>query len=200
MDLLRLFETPVLVVGPDETGLPTHALRDRLVAEAASTHGLRRSNGGAAWHSIPDLALRPDACFQDVIQRVVALSQQLTGDRLGERAPPAGFRASAQAWAIVTRTGGYGVLHDHADAHWSAAYYADAGDDAGDPSGCLALVDPRRASTLISGVELDPTTVLIRPQTGMLVLFPGWLQHFVHPYAGTRPRVVLSVNVHLAAR
>jgi hypothetical protein len=29
------------------------------------------------------------------------------------------------------------------------------------------------------------------------VVFPGWLQHFVQPYRGGRPRVSISCNVRL---
>jgi hypothetical protein len=28
-----------------------------------------------------------------------------------------------------------------------------------------------------------------------MVVFPGWLQHFVEPYRGTKPRVSISCNV-----
>jgi uncharacterized protein (TIGR02466 family) len=201
MDAFRLFYTPILVFSPEETALPTDALRDRLVAESRSGAGVSRSNAGAAWHSVPDLALRPEACFQAVIRRVVEHAQRLTGRLLAEHGnapPPNGFAASAHAWAVVTGNGGYGTVHDHSEAHWSSAFYVDAGDaDPHSDSGTLVLVDPRRATSSVSGVELIPSNFAIRPRTGMLVLFPGWLQHFAHPYAGTRPRVVVSVNVRL---
>jgi len=49
----------------------------------------------------------------------------------------------------------------------------------------------------VAGREINPSTFTIRPRTGMLVIFPGWLQHYVHPYRGGRPRVSLSFNVRL---
>jgi hypothetical protein len=32
----------------------------------------------------------------------------------------------------------------------------------------------------------------------MLVVFPGWLQHYVHPYRGTRPRVAIACNLTMS--
>jgi hypothetical protein len=97
---------------------------------------------------------------------------------------------------MVMRQGDYTVLHDHGEAHWSATYYVDAGDaDQRSPeSGALALVDPRRGGRSIPGIE-SGSTFMIRPRSGMLVVFPGWLQHYVHPYRGARPRIAIASNV-----
>ena len=39
------------------------------------------------------------------------------------------------------------------------------------------------------------TTFTVLPRTGRLVVFPGWLLHYVHAYRGQRPRVSISCNV-----
>jgi hypothetical protein len=64
-------------------------------------------------------------------------------------------------------------------------------------SGALTFVDPRRGGTVIPGVELFPSQFSIAPRSGLMVVFPGWLQHFVQPYRGGRPRVSISCNVRL---
>jgi hypothetical protein len=63
----------------------------------------------------------------------------------------------------------------------------------------LEFLDPR------SGVEAvtapgDPygEPVRIRPAAGLLVIFPSWLYHWVHPYAGCTPRIAVSFNASLA--
>jgi hypothetical protein len=33
----------------------------------------------------------------------------------------------------------------------------------------------------------------------LLVIFPSWLYHWVHPYAGQTPRVAVSFNAALGA-
>ena len=77
-------------------------------------------------------------------------------------------------------------------------YYVDAGDpdDAMPLSGCLELLDPRPAA---GGVNTpgDPFghPVRIAPVAGLLVLFPSWLTHWVHPHSGRRERIAISFNV-----
>ena len=33
------------------------------------------------------------------------------------------------------------------------------------------------------------------PEAGLLVIFPSWLYHWVHPYVGPTPRIAVSFNV-----
>jgi hypothetical protein len=113
---------------------------------------------------------------------------------------PSPYRVAAEAWAMVMQNGDYTITHDHGDSHWSTTYYVDAGDadlERSPNSGALALLDPRRGGRPIAGV--DPgSTFTIRPRTGMLVVFPGYLQHYVHAYRGTRPRVAIACNLTLS--
>ena len=37
--------------------------------------------------------------------------------------------------------------------------------------------------------------LIIDPEPGMLLMFPGWLLHYVHPYRGTTPRVSIAFNL-----
>jgi hypothetical protein len=67
-------------------------------------------------------------------------------------------------------------------------------------SGVLEFLDPR------VGVEAvctpgDPygEPVRVRPESGLLIVFPSWLYHWVHPYAGQSPRIAVSFNVTLPA-
>jgi hypothetical protein len=77
-------------------------------------------------------------------------------------------------------------------------YYVDAGTNETDRSlsGVLEFLDPR------SGVEAvtapgDPygEPVRVRPEAGLIVIFPSWLYHWVHPYSGSAPRIAVSFNV-----
>src|SRR5437773_11362395 len=114
--------------------------------------------------------------------------------------PPRPWQFAAQAWAMVMRNGDYTIAHDHGEAHWSTSYYVDAGDadfERTPDSGAFAVLDPRRSGRPIPGLE-SGATFTIRPRTGMLVVFPGWLQHYVHPYRGTRPRIAIACNVTMS--
>ena len=103
-------------------------------------------------------------------------------------------------WATVTPAHGYSVIHDHSESHWSAVFWLDPGDAdlaAHPDSGALTFLDPRRVPSAVGGATLHPSLFTVRPRAGTLVIFPGWLQHFVHPYAGSRPRVAVSANIRL---
>lgn len=201
MDGLALFATPIFTF--EAVGDPDldRELTKRLVFESESGPGIARSNSGG-WHSVPDLSQRPEACYQDLMRGVVARVESTflelaSGQRVS---PDVRYRFAVQAWAMVMRHGDHALVHDHVEAHFSVAYYPDAGDadlEMFPDSGKLTFVDPRRGGTMIPGVELFPSQFAIQPRNGMLVVFPGWLQHFVQPYRGGKPRVSISCNVRL---
>ena len=199
MDGLALFATPIFTF--DDAGDPEldRELVSRMVSESESSPGVARSNSGG-WHSVPDLSRRPEACYQDLMRRVVSRVQATFSElaRGQDEAVGLRYRLGVQAWAMVMRQGDHALVHDHVESHFSVAYYPDPGD--ADPaahpdSGKLTFVDPRRGGTVIPGVELFPSQFAVTPQPGLLVVFPGWLQHFVQPYRGGRPRVSISCNV-----
>ncbi len=195
---LPLFSTPLSMYdlpGMDEINRELTAC---LVAESVSRPSLHKSNVGG-WHSQSDLALRPDAYFRTLIQHIVTRVRE-TADGLarerGQQLPA--MRIGAHAWAMVMRNGDYTIPHDHGETHWSTVYYADAGDadqTAHPDSGLLALIDPRHGGRPIPGLDLVGTTFTARPETGRLMVFPGWLLHYVNVYRGQRPRVAISCNV-----
>ena len=77
---------------------------------------------------------------------------------------------------------------------WSGAYYVDAGEGVlgSGMNGNIEFIDPR------TGVgEAFSSVLRLRPESGAMVLFPGWLKHFVHPYRGTRPRISIAFNARI---
>ena len=201
MDAVALFATPIFTFDDAANPELDHELTGRLVRESETAKGIARSNSGG-WHSVPDLSRRPEPCYQDLMHRIVARVQTtfLELARAQDTNMDLRFRFGVQAWAMVMRHGDHTLVHDHAEAHFSVAYYPDAGDadlEMYPDSGKLSFVDPRRGGTVIPGVQLYPTQFTVQPQAGRMVVFPGWLQHFVQPYRGGRPRICISANVRL---
>jgi uncharacterized protein (TIGR02466 family) len=201
MDRFALFPTPLFVYDVGNVADLNRELGERLRAEAQASPGVRRANVGG-WHSPPDLALRPDPCYRAIIKIIVdhvgATHSKVVAAK--DHAPSPPWQFAAQAWAMVMRNGDYTIAHDHGEAHWSTTYYVDAGDadlERTPDSGAFAVLDPRRSGRPIPGLE-SGATFTIRPRTGMLVVFPGWLQHYVHPYRGTRPRIAIPCNVTMS--
>jgi uncharacterized protein (TIGR02466 family) len=189
-DVLSLFETPVVVFDlPDLTEL-NRELATQLLVEEQRVPSWKRANVGG-WHSTPDLGQR--AAFRSLMQQLVEHVGQVVHGLAGDRQVPE-FRYGVTSWAMIMRDGNYVMPHDHGDAHFSAAYYVDAGDASPPPSGALAFLDPRRGGRQIAELELFSRSFEIAPVTGSLVVFPGWLVHYVHAYRGARPRICVSAN------
>lgn len=193
LQVASLWPTLVFSAEPGEPTFPRELLLRGILAERATSPGLVRSNRGG-WHSVPDLALRPDPVLRAAIAHLmgaVEAAAEAFVARVGVPLPV--LRPRVQAWAMVLERGHHVILHDHAEADWSVAWYVDAGDDPA--SGTITFVDVRRVRSPIPGVDADPSHFTIRPRTGQILVFPGWLPHVVDPYAGERPRVVVSANV-----
>ncbi len=191
VDHLTVFASHVFVFrNPDSQRLNARLL-PLLLAESQATPGLQVSNHGG-WHSPPDLCQRPP--FQELmglfVSRVGSVVRTLSGAR---DLPVPELRFGVQSWAMVMPTGAFTRPHDHATSPFSLVWYVDGGEPG--QGGELVLMDPRRAAPSIPGLPLDPRELTIRPETGMLVVFPGSLQHWVQPYRGQRPRVSISANV-----
>lgn len=195
------FAFPTLVlrrVLPDVDAM-NDALRELILQERARHPGIVRSNVGS-WHSSLEFFARPEPALdafrgrlRDAVHEYWRLDQQVS--RSGRE-----VAVRVTGWAMVYETGGYAAPHAHPNANYSGVYYVDDGapPPGGGQAGALSLLDPRSGSANFStsGVS-EPTSLDIPAETGKLVVFPSWLQHYVHPHRGARPRVALSFNVQM---
>jgi uncharacterized protein (TIGR02466 family) len=173
-------------------------ITDILVAESLSVPSLTHSNVGG-WHSKYDLQLRPESCFRKLSEMVIRRAQETneaiartTGQRLAQLTP------QVHMWAMVMREGDYTIPHTHADCHWASVYYPDVGDanETTHPdSGVIAFIDPRSGFLPIPGLDLTGGNFVVNAKVGQMLVFPGWLSHYVHAYRGQRPRVSVACNV-----
>jgi uncharacterized protein (TIGR02466 family) len=198
MPLASLFPTPIAMYEHAELESMNKEITDILVAESVSVPSLSHSNVGG-WHSAYDLQTRPEACFRKLTQLIVDHAMETTtviAKGLGKRLPK--LSAKTHMWAMVMRDGNYTIPHTHADAHWASVYYADAGDTdvaAYPESGVINFIDPRSGYLPIPGLDMTGGDFMVNAKTGQLLVFPGWLTHYVHAYRGKRPRVSIACNV-----
>jgi uncharacterized protein (TIGR02466 family) len=177
-----------------------------------------------ATFAVDDAALLRDAA-EEILSRAAVLPTVARGERTGWQsasdlldwaprmrdigalfaeavaaiAPGAGARGiDAAAWANVLGRGDHVTPHTHAGAAWSAVLYVDAGDSDEAHGGFLSLRDPRAgAAMVITGANAHDSacTFHLYPRTGMLVVFPAWLLHWVPVYQGARPRISIAANL-----
>ncbi len=174
-------------------------LQALILAEEAKYLSLGRSNIGG-WHSRPDFLNRPELAVGALTTWVTWVVSRMVDATAG----PGAFKGtlSVSAWATICRAGAYHAPHSHPDSAWSGVYYVDAGTANPDYplSGVLEFLDPCAGLEAVRAPG-DPygEPFRVRPESGLLVAFPSWLYHWVHPYAGQTPRIAVSFNATLGA-
>ncbi len=102
-----------------------------------------------------------------------------------------------ESWCHITRDGGYHDVHIHPNSSWSAIYYLDCGDmDIVTKNGVNRFFRPYETSYTDAGTAWMTVnnTVDINARSGMMIVFPSWIQHSGLPYRGQQERFVLSFN------
>ena len=199
LEVIPAFPTPIGRWLVPDAEMMNQQLQALVLAEEARYGSLGRSNIGG-WHSRTDFFNHPEPVVAALTTWITWGVSQMVDATAGQDA----FKGtlSLSAWATICRAGAYHAPHCHPDSAWSGVYYVDAGTEHADRpiSGVLEFLDPRcgvEAVTAPGDPYGDP--VRIRPTAGMLVIFPSWLYHWVHPYAGCTPRIAVSFNAALAA-
>jgi uncharacterized protein (TIGR02466 family) len=190
-----VFSTPIWMFSCVRAGAINPALALVILDTAEKYPSQGKSNVGG-WRSRNDLFHWAVPEVNELCVWILDCARQI----VEASAHPDRFRGklSAVGWASVCSNGGYNAPHIHPESAWSGVYYVDSGDpDRTVPlSSCLELLDPRTAS----GGAYTPGDpfghpVRIAPQEGLLIFFPSWLTHWVHPHSGPRERIAISFNV-----
>jgi uncharacterized protein (TIGR02466 family) len=100
-----------------------------------------------------------------------------------------------QSWINLHDRGGFNFLHMHEASLLSGSFYLKV--PAG--SGALCFRDPRPG--VIHGAVKGSfpnahADVNLRPSTGLLVLFPAWMEHYVEPHESDEPRICIAFNAN----
>lgn len=110
--------------------------------------------------------------------------------------PPANW--DMQGWAVVLRSGGYQTPHFHPGGLASGVYYVQVPDvvksgGAGE-AGCIKFGD---ALADLPDVEVSTPllTEVVRPEEGLLVLFPSFYWHNTVPFESTADRICIAFDV-----
>jgi uncharacterized protein (TIGR02466 family) len=199
LEVTRAFPTLIGRLDIPDADAMNRDLRSIIIAQEAEYASIGRSNIGG-WHSRPDFLKRQDAAISAFRNWLTWGLRKMIDATAG--AGTFDGTLSISGWATVCRAGAYHAPHSHPDSAWSGVYYVDPGTRSPDQrlSGVLEFLDPRAGVEAVTAPG-DPygEPVRIQPQAGLLVIFPSWLYHWVHPYAGETPRVAISFNAAVPA-
>ncbi len=96
------------------------------------------------------------------------------------------------SWSVRLHTSGFHTNHVHPRGWISSACYIDLPDSmsAHGDDGALAFGEPSIATT-----PALPAQHVVRPEAGMLVLFPSYFWHGTVPFAGDQTRLTVAFDV-----
>jgi len=97
------------------------------------------------------------------------------------------------AWLNINRFKDHNAPHHHPPAALAAVFYVHATPE----QGRLCFLDMNGARAATTDIADGDPVEWVAPRTGRLVLFPGWLWHYVAPNMTDDARISLAFNVHL---
>lgn len=193
-----LFPSPILWYVFRNVEALNAELRELILEQERTTRSRAKSNQGG-WQSATDF-FSWDGSAVATLRAFASRAVEVATARLDLQSN-ARFELHLSGWAAVNRKGHYNTGHVHPMATWSGIYYVDPGDDDDDdsdaPGGLLELAHPIVASVMTFFPGQLPSARLVRPEAGMIVLFPSYLEHSVRLHRGERPRICVPFNAHL---
>ena len=111
-----------------------------------------------------------------------------------------------QAWPNVNRFGDYHNLHNHPHSWLSGTYYVQIPTDTGEHEGrsdlnpgAISFFDPRAQANMLAvkGDGQVEAEHRVMPEPGMLLIWPAFVHHLVHPNLSKEKRISVSFNVVL---
>ncbi len=98
-------------------------------------------------------------------------------------------------WAVVMERQGFQIPHIHASGWLSGVYYAALPDLIEDESaqhaGWIEFGQPLLRHT----IEQEPPVKLIRPQEGLMLLFPSYFPHRTLPFSSDQTRISIAFDI-----
>jgi uncharacterized protein (TIGR02466 family) len=96
-----------------------------------------------------------------------------------------------RSWMTLTSNGEYAHTHCHGDSDISGVYYLDSNS----LDGNLFFQSPNKIMSTSTCFTHIPDATEIIPKTGLLLLFPGWLDHGVRTNITEHERISVSFNI-----
>ncbi|MCH7937472.1 MAG: tetratricopeptide repeat protein [Proteobacteria bacterium] len=112
-------------------------------------------------------------------------------------APP--LRFSLTVWAVVLPAGGYQTAHIHPDAWLSGVYYAQVPEsitkEDESHAGWIAFAETAAMLDGEPGTLQEKGARLIRPEEGLMVLFPSYFYHGTIPFETDETRISVAFDL-----
>ncbi|MCI5055147.1 MAG: 2OG-Fe(II) oxygenase family protein [Flavobacteriales bacterium] len=197
----QIFSTPIMVQSHEGD----EKLHDALIKtikdleKAHTSSDLHRSHVGGFYtpgdlfeKSLPGIGEIKAIIFENVKTYI----NQVRETGCGRKQIIPDHQIRLNGWAALTRKGNYQAPHVHAGSNISGIYYLQV-PSVPEPQGNIDLLNPviLQEMTFIPGGAT--THCRIVPSPGMLLIFPAYLQHIVHPFENDEERIIIVFNARV---
>lgn len=202
-DQRALFSTPLFTYLINGHEALNAQLIDDIHRLRQQSEGIKSSNQ-YGWHSERDFFERPEASFRATAQQFLT-ALVTTTITINPELDREAYSMHVKGWINVNERGAYNTPHDHPNHILSGVYYVKAPErDRKDPSrsGSIEFIDSRGLTVLPHKGELilGNAKCRLRPQAGMLLIFPSPLLHWVYPHEEDEERISIAFNMRLDRR
>lgn len=195
-----LFASPLAKFRIAEAAELNALLLAEVTAIRGQDPGVKRSNRNG-WHSSDDLFFRQEPGLRKLAQHAVEAIRQAT-TAVAPAFDFANWSMELEGWINVNGRGGYNAPHDHPGFAWSGCYYVKVPPASDGDSGAIEFLDPRTNARVptIQGAACFVDTRKVRPEAGLLLLFPSYLRHWVYPNDEDEDRISIAFNARFLPR
>lgn len=191
-----MFSTPIIALNWQDHEILNESLESLILRKEKEEGSAAKTNAGG-WQSDHDLLAWGHECTNELKRRIDSMLLAVLKETVIDQGAIKESRFRLDCWANVNRSGDYNVVHSHPNSLWSGVYYVTKGNPNENVpyAGCIEFIDPREASSHIQTqrTKLDQRCI-INNEPGMMLMFPSWLKHMVHPHRGTEPRISVAFN------
>jgi uncharacterized protein (TIGR02466 family) len=190
-----LFYSPLTIFTIENADTLNTSLLAEVATFRANSPGLDRSNW-RGWHSDDDFFERTEPGCRQLRTHILEAVQKSTLNV----APDFDFTKygiQAEGWINVLGRGGLNTPHDHPAWVWSGSYYVNVPDSEHERGGSIEFFDVRtNVRTLtVDGAPCFASKFVTKPRSGVLLMFPSYLRHWVYPNESDEERVTVAFNV-----
>lgn len=195
---IPLFPTVCFVVEHENTENLNQELKAYCLEQEQSAAGIASGSVAGGYHSSRQFFDSSHTAIQQLKTMLMNDAKQYLAhywkqesttpiDSLGE------LSMRMSGWSVILRQGDISKPHTHPGAQLSGVYYVSTQENQSG-GGELVLADPRIRATVAPLVG-QKSNAVFQPKTGITVLFPSFLEHYVLPFKGTGERISIAYNV-----
>ena len=142
---------------------------------------------------LDDINLRDD--FKLVNDEIIyGLSCILADEKVFDTSKTYDYRF--ESWINLTKKGGFNTIHHHGLWTISGVLYIKYPKN----SGRLLVKDPRPAVYFHKLLQRAGEQLIVEPEEGLMVFFPGFLEHSVELNKSRKDRISIAFNINLTPK